>query len=457
MNFSGERAKLPAVDKRGGQLSVNTSRKRVMWAVVAVALVAGGYYLFTHKPTLTAEQHGFRGGRGAASTVGVAQVTSGDVQVTLTELGTMTPAATATVHSRVDGQLMKLNFRDGQQVKQGDVLAELDARPYQAQLLQAQGQLTRDQALLANAKIDLERFQTLFAQDSIAKQQLDAQASLVKQYEGAVQSDQGAVANAKLQITYSKVQAPISGRAGIHQVDLGNIVHSGDANGIVVITQLQPIQAVFAVPEDNIPAVMQLMGNAQVNGQGEVSGTVAPQPVPVTAFDRDDKVQLATGRLTAVDNQVDTTTGTVKLQALFDNADNKLFANQFVNIHLTLQHIQNALLVPTAAVQRGQQGTFVWVVENGVVHQRNVATGPAQDPGEGGGTSITSGLQLGETVVVDGTDRLKDGAKVSVADRGAAQGVSGTMPDGNQVSGTGAVSGTHGGHHRRRGDGSSQE
>jgi multidrug efflux system membrane fusion protein len=424
----------------------------VVWAVVAVVLVAGGYYLFTHKPTLTAEQHGFRGGRGAAGTVGVSQVTSGDVQVMLTELGTMTPAATATVHSRVDGQLMKLNFRDGQMVKQGDVLAELDARPYQAQLLQAQGQLTRDQALLANARIDLDRFQILFAQDSIAKQQLDAQASLVKQYEGAVLSDQGAVANAKLQITYSKVQAPISGRAGIHQVDLGNIVHAGDTNGIVVITQLQPIQAVFAVPENNIPAIMQLMGGNQGGeGGGDVSGTVVPQMVPVAAFDRDDKVQLALGRLTAVDNQVDTTTGTVKLQALFDNADNKLFANQFVNIHLTLQNIQNALLVPTAAVQRGPQGTFVWVVENGVVHQRNVTTGPAQDASDGGGTSITSGLQLGETVVVDGTDRLKDGAKVSVVNRG----ISGTMPvpDGNQVSGTAPdaapVSGTHGWRHRR--------
>jgi multidrug efflux system membrane fusion protein len=277
------------------------------------------------------------------------------------------------------------------------VLAEIDPRAYRAQLAQAEGQMARDQALLANARIDVERYRTLYAQDSIAKQQVDTQEALVRQYEGTVKFDQGQIDNAKLQVLYSTITAPIGGRLGLRLVDAGNIVHASDANGLVVITQLQPIAAVFTIPQDRLPDVLKRLR--------------AGAPLPVEAYDREQKIKLATGRLLTVDNQIDPTTGTVKLKAQFPNQDGGLFPNQFVNVRLQLDTLRGATLVPSPAVQRGAQGTFVYVLKDDhTVALRPVKTGVS----EGETVAIESGLAPGETVVIDGNDRLRDGAKAEV-------------------------------------------
>jgi multidrug efflux system membrane fusion protein len=302
-----------------------------------------------------------------------------------------------TVRSRVDGELVKVAFTEGQSVRAGEVLAEIDPRAYRAQLAQAEGQMARDQALLANARIDVERYRTLYAQDSIAKQQVDTQEALVRQYEGTVKFDQGQIDNAKLQVLYSTITAPIGGRLGLRLVDAGNIVHASDANGLVVITQLQPIAAVFTIPQDRLPDVLKRLR--------------AGAPLPVEAYDREQKIKLATGRLLTVDNQIDPTTGTVKLKAQFPNQDGGLFPNQFVNVRLQLDTLRGATLVPSPAVQRGAQGTFVYVLKDDhTVALRPVKTGVS----EGETVAIESGLAPGETVVIDGNDRLRDGAKAEV-------------------------------------------
>jgi multidrug efflux system membrane fusion protein len=325
---------------------------------------------------------------------------SGDMEVFLNALGSVTPLNVVTVRTRVDGQMLRVAFREGQVVRAGDLLAEIDPRPFQVQLTQAEGQMARDQALLRNAKLDVDRYAQLFAQDSIARQQLDTQRALVAQYEGAVKADQGAIDNAKLQLTYARITAPISGRLGLRQVDAGNVVHAGDTNGIVVITQVQPISVVFTLPED---ALARVIKRRRENSR-----------LPVVAYDREHKVKLASGVLQSLDNQIDVTTGTVKLKAQFDNADESLFPNQFVNVQLLIDTLHDAVLVATAAIQRGNQGTFVYVVkEDSSVSVRPVTLGPAR----GETTSIAAGLKAGEKVVVDGADKLREGGKVEVITR----------------------------------------
>jgi multidrug efflux system membrane fusion protein len=294
-------------------------------------------------------------------------------------------------------------------VKAGELLAEIDPRAFQVQVTQAEGQMARDQAQLTNAQVDLERYRTLFQQDSIAKQQLDTQQALVRQYEGAIKADKGVVDNAKLQLSYARITAPISGRIGLRQVDTGNIVKSGDANGIVVITQLQPITVLFTIPEDNIPAVMKKL---QSN-----------EKPPVDAWDRAQKTKLGSGTLLTVDNQIDTTTGTVKLKAQFPNTDYSLFPNQFVNTRMLIDVRRDVVVIPTAGIQRGTQGTFAYVVQpDSSVALRLITVGKVQ----GEDTEIVSGLKAGDVVVTDGADKLRDGGKVEVA-----------MKDGKAIGGGG--------------------
>ena len=338
---------------------------------------------------------GGKGGDGGPIPVvaGVAQV--GEIPIYLSGLGTVVPMRTVVVRSRVDGELVRVNFTEGQYVKEGELLAQVDPRAFQVQLDQAEGQLIKDRALLANARIDLERYRTLFQQDSIAKQQVDTQAALVLQYEGTVRSDQAMVDNARLQLSYARITAPISGRLGLRQVDQGNIVHAADANGVVVITEVQPITVVFTLPQDNLPALMQrVKSNAKL---------------AVEAWDRGFRVKLGSGELVTVDNVIDITTGTVKLKAKFANADLALFPNQFVNARMLLDTRKGVVTIPSAALQRGSQGSFVYVIkDDSTVSVRPVKLGP----GDGERVAVESGLAAGERVVVDGMDRLREGARV---------------------------------------------
>lgn len=374
-----------------------------LWLVLALLIGAGIYFYFgsPHKSQQqsAADKGGRRGGNGGQPMpVVTAAAKTGDISIYLNGLGSVVPLNTVTVKARVDGQLMKILFREGQIVKQGQPLAEIDSRPFQVQLTQAEGQYARDQALLKNAQVDLERYQTLFKQDSIAKQQLDTQEALVRQYEGALKVDKGQIDSAKLQLTYAEVTAPAGGRIGLRQVDQGNIVHASDTNGIVVITQLQPINVVFSIPEDNIPSVMQKLQ--------------AGSKLAVDAFDRTQKNKLSSGTLLTIDNLIDPTTGTIKLKAQFPNADFQLFPNQFVNARLLVETRHGLTIIPTAAIQRGTQGTFVYVVKDDhSVSVRPVKLGPSQ----GDETAIDTGLASGELVVVDGADKLREGAKVELA------------------------------------------
>jgi multidrug efflux system membrane fusion protein len=363
-------------------------------------VTAVGIWFYTHRTPHTADGAGV--GRmdpsKRPSSVGTAVVSLGDINVYQTGLGTAVPRNVVTVRTRVDGELVKVLFDEGQMVKSGDLLALIDPRPYQVVLTQARGQLARDAALLKNAQIDHERYKTLLAQDSTSQQQLDTQAALVRQYQGSVEADQGQVDSANLSLAYTRITAPLSGRAGLRQVDAGNIVHASDPNGIVVITQVQPMTVVFAVPETRIAKIVQKMhGN----------NTVA-----VEAWDRDNKNRLATGVLAAADNQVDTSTGTVKLRAEFPNADHALFANQFVNARALVDTRNGVATIPSAAVQVGNAGPFVYVVHaDKTVRVQAVTTGIA----DGSMVEIDSGLTVGQTVVVDGLDRLRDGSKVVTA------------------------------------------
>ena len=380
-------------------------KKPIIGIVLVAALAVGGYYYWQWRMAPSpaaaagATKGGARGGPGGGPTPVVATAaTQGDIDVIVNGLGTVTPLRTVTVKSRVDGELVRVLFDEGQLVKEGQLLAEIDPRPYQVQLQQAEGQLARDRALLENAKLDLERYNTLFQQDSIAKQQVDTQASLVRQYEGALRVDASQVENARLQLAYARITAPVSGRLGLRQVDPGNIVHAGDANGIVVITQLEPISVLYTVPQDLLPSVMKRLQSGD--------------QIAVEAWDREQKAKLGDGMLASADNQVDPQTGTVKLKARFANADRVLFPQQFVNVRMKLDTLHDAVVVPAAAVQRGSQGMFVYVVQpDKTVALRTVKLGPA----DGQRQSIAEGLKPGDLVVTDGTDRLRPGAAVEVA------------------------------------------
>ncbi|MCA7922843.1 MdtA/MuxA family multidrug efflux RND transporter periplasmic adaptor subunit [Burkholderia cenocepacia] len=379
-----------------------------------------------------AGSHRGRGGPAAMANVPqpvqVAPVTQGEMPIVLSALGTVTPLANVTVKTQLSGYLQSVSFQEGQIVKKGDVLAQIDPRPYQVALENAEGTHARDAALLATARLDLKRYQTLLSQDSIASQTVDTQASLVKQYEGAVKTDQAAIDSAKLNLTYARITAPVSGRVGLRQVDPGNYVTPGDTNGIVVITQLQPMSVIFTTSEDNLPQILK-----QVN---------AGQKLSVTAYNRNNTVPLETGSLATLDNQIDTSTGTVKLRANFDNKEGMLFPNQFVNTRLLVDVIRNATIVPTSAVLTGSIGQFVYVVKpDNTVTVRKVTVGPV----DGERTSIVSGVTLGERVVTDGSDRLREGSKISIpADK--PKGASGARGAGAALAASGA--GGHRGGHR---------
>jgi multidrug efflux system membrane fusion protein len=379
------------------------SGRRWVWLLAVCLLAIGVYVYFIYSGRLPSVA-GKQGTTPPARAVPVVTVTStkGDINIYLNGLGSVTPLNTVTVKSRVDGELMKVLFKEGQVVDKGALLVEIDPRPYEAQLTQALGQMVRDKALLANARLDLQRYKDLAATDSIAQQQYDTQKSLVQQLEGTVKIDQGQIDTARLQIVYSRITAPVSGRIGLRLVDPGNIVHATDTNGLAVITQLQPITVIFTIAEDNLPQVLAKLKSGE--------------RMPVIALNREQTKKIAEGYLLTVDNQIDPTTGTVRLKALFPNENNALFPNQFVNAALLLGVKTGTTVVPTAALQQSTRGTFIYVVTPELTAAvRPVKVGTA----EGDNVSIDEGLSPGELVVVEGADRLREGNKVELQGQGA--------------------------------------
>ncbi len=378
-----------------------------------------------------------RGGQNGPVAVSVATVMPGDIQIRIPALGTVTTLANVTVRTQISGTLQRILFTEGQIVHAGDVIAQIDPRPYEAALQTMQGNLKRDQALLADARLDLKRYEGLVKEDSIAVQQLDTQRALVEQYVGTIESDEGQVKTAQVNLMYTRIVSPVTGRVGIRQVDQGNYVTPGDANGIVVINQLQPISVLFAIPEDNVSALMK-----QVQ---------AGVPLTVEAYDRANAVKLADGRLSTVDNEIDTTTGTVKLRAQFDNADGALFPNQFVNVSLLQNLLKDQLIMPNSAVRRGAPNgvvtTFVYLVNpDQTVSVRPVTLGVV----DGERVSVASGLAAKDVVVTEGGDRLRDGAKVQLPPAAAGSPSSGSPGTGSHAGAGPPGARPPGAHHRTR-------
>jgi multidrug efflux system membrane fusion protein len=361
------------------------------------ALTAFVLYLRSKQP-VAAPPRG-RNGQNPPVAVSVATAVSGDIQVNIPALGTVTPLATVTVRTQITGTLQRIFFTEGQSVHQGDALAQIDPRPYEAALQQMEGNLKRDQALLADARLDLTRYENLVKEDSIAQQQLDTQRALVDQYVGTIQADEGQVKTAQVNLVYTHITAPVTGRVGLRQVDQGNYVTPGDTNGIVLLNQLLPITVIFTIPEDNVPAVMK-----QLHAGASLS---------VGAFDRTNATKIADGKLLTVDNSIDVTTGTIKLRAQFENTDSALFPNQFVNIQLLVDVLHDQVIMPNAAVRRGAPNgvatTFVYLVNaDRTVSVRPVTLGVV----DGEKVAVTAGLKPGEVVVTEGGDRLREGAQV---------------------------------------------
>jgi multidrug efflux system membrane fusion protein len=381
---------------------------RWLWILALAVLIGGGIWYFrTSRSSTEAQGPAAPGGSskgqgrgtgagGFAVPVVVATAQRGDLNVYFEGLGTVTAFNTVTLHSRVDGQITKINFQEGQFVHQGESLLEIDPRPYQVQLEQAEGQLAKDQAQLRDVQVNYERYQLLYKEGVIPKQQLDTQGSQVGEFEGAIKADQGTIDSAKLQLVYSRVTAPISGRIGLRLVDIGNIVHATDATGLLVITQLQPIAVIFSLPQDQLPQVATKLRNGE--------------QLIVDAFDRDDTTKIESGKLLTIDNQIDTTTGTYKLKAVFNNDRNLLFPNQFVNVHLLADIKKNLVIVPASVIQRGPQGTYVYVVQGGNTAKIQTVTITQTTANSVG---LSAGLNAGDVVVVDGQDKLQDGSQVN--------------------------------------------
>jgi|SRR5580658_676939 multidrug efflux system membrane fusion protein len=365
----------------------------VVFLLLLIAAAGVGWWIYPRTQPANP-----RGGRLGVPPVATATVASGDINVTINALGTVTSLATITIKSQISGQLVAVNYTEGQIVKKGDQLAEIDSRPYQLALAQGEGALKRDQALLESAKLDLERYQNLSKTNAIPRQQLDQQVALVKQDEGNIITDQAQIDTAKLNITYCHIIAPVNGRVGLRLVDAGNYVTPTDATGLVVITQLSPISVIFTTAEDNLPSI-----RARLK---------AGATLEATAFDRSGSTQLAVGTVSSLDNQIDTTTGTLKLRAQFDNKDGGLFPNQFVNIQLLVDVLHNTPVVPSSAIQRGAPGTFVYLFDpkESTVSVQKVVLGPV----DGDRVAVKSGLKPGDQVVIDGADKLRDGIKVSL-------------------------------------------